>query len=177
MSRRKRKDRPKPKRPADTIQGSPRIPRRTIIVSALLALIGVAGLVYFLTEPRWNTAASIPGISGAQQGNSTAATLANLQVLKGRWLRQDGGYVIEIRDVEAGGKLDAAYFNPQPIKVSKAEASQDNGTVKAFIELRDVGYPGSTYMLTYDPSADELKGSYFQAAIRQTFQVVFVRLK
>jgi hypothetical protein len=42
--------------------------------------------------------------------------------LKGRWRRPDGGSIIEIKSVDATGKMDVAYFNPQPIRVSIAEA-------------------------------------------------------
>jgi len=106
-----------------------------------------------------------------------AASLAAtpLQRLAGRWLRTDGGYVLEIRGVEAGGKVDAAYFNPRPIHVAKAEASQDGPAARLFVELRDVNYPGSTYNLRYDPGRDVLEGAYFQAVERQTFDVSFER--
>ncbi len=95
----------------------------------------------------------------------------------GRWLRPDGGYILEIRDVDAGGKLDAAYLNPQPIHVARAEATRDGSALKVFVELRAPNYPGSTYTLTYDPKRDQLQGVYFQAALRQRFDVVFVRMK
>lgn len=101
---------------------------------------------------------------------------ADFQKLKGKWLRPDGGYVLEIRAIRETGKLDASYLNPRSIKVSKAEASQDGETVKVFIELRDVNYPGSNYDLTYDPQSDSLKGIYYQATLRQRFEVVFVRM-
>jgi hypothetical protein len=97
--------------------------------------------------------------------------------LKGRWLRPDGGYVIDIGDVDAGGKMDAGYFNPRPINVSQAKASQEGGTTKVFIELRDVNYPGATYNLSYDPQRDQLRGVYYQPALRQSFEVVFIRMK
>jgi len=71
--------------------------------------------------------------------------------------------------------MDAAYFNPRPINVSRAEASRDGAGIKVFIELRDVNYPGSTYTLTYDPATDQLSGNYFQAVRRENFDVVFVR--
>ena len=99
------------------------------------------------------------------------------QILKGRWLRPDGGYVVEIRGVDTSGKMDAAYFNPRPINVAKAEASQDGGAVKVSIELRDVNYDGSTYHLTYDTTGDRLKGTYFHAGLNQTFDVLFLRMK
>jgi hypothetical protein len=97
------------------------------------------------------------------------------QKLKGRWVRTDGGYVVEIRNVEASGKVDAAYFNPRAIHVARAEASQAAEAVKLFIELRDVNYPGSTYTLSLSPDAGQLLGTYYQAAVRETYDVVFVR--
>ena len=48
--------------------------------------------------------------------------------------------------------------------------------VKVFIELRDANYPGSTYNLTYDPQSDQLQGIYYQAALQQQFEVVFLRM-
>jgi hypothetical protein len=65
----------------------------------------------------------------------------------------------------------------RPINVSRAEASAAGDTAKLFIELRDAGYPGSTYELIYDPRSDLLAGVYFQAAMGQRFDVVFVRKK
>jgi uncharacterized protein (DUF2147 family) len=101
---------------------------------------------------------------------------AAFESLKGRWQRPDGGYVIEIRDIDASGKMAAAYFNPRPINVSRAAVSREGDTIKVFIELRDVNYPGATYNLIYDPKTDQLKGVYFQPALQQSFDVVFVRL-
>ena len=106
---------------------------------------------------------------------TTPIPKADFRKLKGKWLRPDGGYVLEIKAAADSGILDASYVNPQPIHVAKAEASQDGQTVKVFIELRDVNYPGSTYDLTYDPQNDSLQGIYYQAALRQQFEVVFVR--
>lgn len=71
----------------------------------------------------------------------------------------------------------AASFNPQPINVARAEASQDGETINVFVELRDVNYPGSTYTLVYEPASDRLKGIYFQAAWQQQYEVFFERLK
>jgi hypothetical protein len=106
-----------------------------------------------------------------------ADPLATYQKLQGRWQRGDGGYIIDIRGVDAAGKLTAAYLNPRPINVSKAEASMVGETLRVFIELRDVNYPGSTYQLTYEPAADRLTGTYYQAALRESYDVAFARLK
>jgi uncharacterized protein (DUF2147 family) len=113
----------------------------------------------------------------AQLQEAVSKDWPGFQVLKGRWQRPDGGYVIEIKNIDQTGKMEAAYFNPRPINVAKADAARDGNTTKVFIELRDVNYPGSTYHLTYDPKSDQLKGTYFQAALKQTFEVEFARLK
>lgn len=102
--------------------------------------------------------------------------LQAFQKVQGRWQRTDGGYIIDIRSVDAAGKMRAAYYNPRPINVAKAEASLDGGLVKIVLELRDVNYPGSIYTLTYDKAADRLTGSYFQAVERATFEVFFTRM-
>jgi hypothetical protein len=99
------------------------------------------------------------------------------ETLQGRWQRGDGGYIIDIRKVEADGTLTVAYLNPRPINVAKAGASMAGDAVKVFVELRDVNYPGSIYQLTYDRAADRLRGTYFQAALRETYDVEFTRLK
>jgi hypothetical protein len=116
----------------------------------------------------------------AQSKKETAAETKDkkgFDVLKGRWLRPDGGYILQIRTIDAGGKIDAGYFNPRPINVSKAEVTQEGGKMKVFVELRDTGYPGSVYTLTYDPNDDVLRGVYFQAALKQNFDVYFTRMK
>ena len=42
-------------------------------------------------------------------------------------------------------------------------------------ELRAGGYDGSTYELTYDPATDRLNGIYYQAVVKQKFDVFFTR--
>lgn len=97
--------------------------------------------------------------------------------LLGRWLRPDGGYVLEIKAATPAGLLDAAYFNPRPIHVSKAawKAEPANG-FGVFIELTDQGYPGATYRLRYSPGSDRMNGTYTQPAANQTYDVEFTRL-
>lgn len=107
-----------------------------------------------------------------------AAASVDFGPLKGRWVRQDGDYMIEIKSVGADGKMDAGYFNPRPIHVGKAEAeARDGGVVRVFVLLADQGYPGSNYKLQYDKGSDTLQGSYHQAASGETFGVIFDRLK
>ena len=46
----------------------------------------------------------------------------DFQPLMGRWQRTDGSYVIEIHSIDTEGKIEAGYFNPNPINVEKAQA-------------------------------------------------------
>jgi len=108
---------------------------------------------------------------------SAAAVSPELAKLVGKWQRPDGGYVLEIKSVDGSGKLEVAYFNPDPINVSRAAAWRDKGTSKLVIELRDVNYPGCIYTLEHNPQSDQLFGQYFQAALQETFEVVFSRMR
>jgi hypothetical protein len=108
---------------------------------------------------------------------SAAAVRPEFAKLPGKWERPDGGYVLEIKGVDPSGTMQAAYFNPNPINVSRAAALYKDGAAKVIVELRDVNYPGCTYDLTYDPQSDQLYGQYFQASMQQTFDVTFGRMK
>ena len=97
--------------------------------------------------------------------------------LIGHWERPDGGYILEINEILKDGKLKAAYYNPRPINVARAEFSRKDGALVVYVELRDVNYPGSKYNLKYDPVSDKLIGTYFQAVQGETYSVEFNRSK
>ena len=141
--------------------------RRPLLI---MTIIGLA-IGFVLQTPSDSAAQS------KKESVSGTKTKTGFEVIESRWLRPDGGYIIQIRSVDAGGKMDAGYFNPRPINVSKAQATKESGEIKVFVELRDTGYPGSTYTLTYDPKDDVLRGVYYQAAARQNFDVYFTRMK
>jgi hypothetical protein len=101
----------------------------------------------------------------------------SFQPLVGRWTRLDGGYVLEVGQVDAAGAVTAAYFNPRPINVAGARAGIVDGTVRLAVEFQDRGYPGSTYTLAYDARTDQLRGTYFQAVQGQSYDVTFFRMK
>jgi len=122
-------------------------------------------------------ASSPPPVPQTKAAPAAAAASPELAKLVGKWQRPDGGYIVDIRGVDSSGKLDVGYFNPNPINVSRAAAWRDQGATKLVIELRDVNYPGSTYTLELNPQTDQLFGQYFQATLRETFDVVFSRLK
>jgi hypothetical protein len=108
---------------------------------------------------------------------SLAMAEDDFQRLAGRWLRTDGGYILELREIKKDGSLKAAYFNPRSINVSRAELHREEGKITLLVELRDVNYPGSMYNLRYDPENDRLKGTYFQAVQKDTYYIEFVRTK
>jgi len=97
--------------------------------------------------------------------------------LEGRWLREDGGYVLDLQDIRPDGSLKAFYFNPRQINVHEANWKFEDERLLLYVELRDVNYPGSNYTLMYRASQDLLWGSYFQAVQKQTMDVNFVRMK
>lgn len=117
------------------------------------------------------------GTASAPKGAATPAPTANISVdvLKGTWVRPDGGYTIAVKSIDANGRIDATYFNPGSLPFAKAQALPEGSTLRAFFELQAGGYAGSTYELTYDPASDRLKGIYYQAVVKQKFDVVFVR--
>jgi hypothetical protein len=121
----------------------------------------------------------MPGTSLVEAGQPTAqpSRQAELQSLAGRWVRLEGGYVLALGEVTKEGSVKAAYFNPRPINVSRAEVRRVAGALTLVVELRDVNYPGSTYTLQYDPASDRLKGTYFQAVEKQAYVIEFVRAK
>jgi hypothetical protein len=115
--------------------------------------------------------ASAPALSSA---NAPAVPEPVRKVL-GKWMRADGGYVLEIRGADLSGVLDAAYFNPKSINISRAIWMQGPAGFQVVVELNDVGYPGATYVLSHDPQTDRLVGQYNQPAMQQSFDIEFIR--
>lgn len=139
---------------------------------ALVAILLIAGALS--CGPR-DAQQSPPASSPAAAGADRAPARVGFEKLVGRWLRADGGYVLEIRAVSPEGQVEATYLNPRPINVARAEAARGDDLVTLLVELRDVNYPGSTYRLWYDPRRDTLEGTYYQAAQHVTYDVTFER--
>jgi len=148
----------------------------------LLAVVAVAAV---LVTRSWRSGpgpeASAVGDTFASLGTSRGSaapggeTARELRPLLGESLRPDGGYVLSVQGVAADGSATVQYFNPRPIRVARAEARQEDGDVRLFVEFDDVNYPGSTYTLAYDAANDALRGVYFQAVQQARFDVTFVR--
>jgi len=99
------------------------------------------------------------------------------KVLTGSWVRDDGGYTIEIKDVMENGKLDVAYLNPNPIHVGQSGWQIKDDYLQIYVELQDKNYPGSLYQLTYDKKKKILYGTYYQAVDLVTFEVYFEKIE
>ena len=127
--------------------------RLVLIMAAIMAVAVTSGFVVF----------------------ALADKPAGYEQLVGQWVRATGGYILDIRNAEADGKLEAAYLNPRPINVSKAHANVDSGEIEIFVELRDKRYPGNYYMLSYDQQMDRLVGVYHHLGVGQNFDVLFSR--
>ncbi len=92
-------------------------------------------------------------------------------------MRADSDYVIEVSEAASDGQLTARYRNPREIHVSRAEWRRAEGRLTLLVELRDRGYPGSYYTLSYDPGSDSLTGVYHHLGLNQEFDVAFSRLE
>jgi len=80
-----------------------------------------------------------------------------------------------IKNVRFDGSIEADYLNPNPINVSEARVTTESDKINVFVELRDVGYPGSYYTLTYDKVTNRLVGVYHHLGINQNFDIFFMR--
>jgi len=134
-----------------------RRPRKGILSVILLAIMAVSGAL-ILAKP-------------------AIAAEADPENVVGRWMRTDGGYILQLSNPTFDGGLTAAYYNPRPINVSRSGWKLEKGYLLVLVELRDTGYPGSAYTLAYQQDTDRLVGLYFQAAVQQQFDVVFERIK
>jgi hypothetical protein len=151
----------------------PGVTHRRLLVAAGGVLVMVVVGAVLVSRGRTPPAAPVASAPAVARGDGRPDT----QRLVGNWIRPDGGYVLDVRTVDSTGHVEAAYFNPNPIHVARASTSSVANTVKLFVELQDTGYPGCTYDLAYDPSGDTLQGVYYQAQIRQRFDVVFLRMR
>jgi len=149
------------------------------IASASIAIVAVlCGILIWRMNASDSADSALPSGSRSEGVPPVKAVSepVNMQKLVGRWLRTDSPYEIEIREVGPDGTLRAGYYNPRPINVAVAKVEDKDGTLCVFVELHDAGYPGSNYTLNYNPQNDALEGTYFQATLKQNFDVAFVRI-
>jgi len=176
LSTRKKKKRPSVRKAAPASQKRGRSAKWVILGLAGVA-VGAGILIYHLRYANTDSTQATQSVE-AKGNRATSPSGDNaFKKLIGSWRRLDGGYIIDIRRIDADGQMSAAYYNPKSIHVSRAAASLKDGAVSVFVELKDVGYPGSAYTLMYSPEQDILSGVYFQAVVKQSFEVIFTRVK
>jgi hypothetical protein len=142
--------------------------KKTVPAAIFLVLMGLIAMAPFLAVAR---------DADADADDVRLIDKNHVQHILGCWVRPDGGYMLDLKEIRKDGTLKAAYFNPNPINVYRAELGRKQGSVTIFVELRDVNYPGSTYNLIYDPQTDRLGGTYFQAVQKVSYNIEFMRSK
>ena len=141
-----------------------------LAIGLIVIIAGATGLVLRVSgQLRTPAADPSPSVTHAHPK-------ADYDKLVGDWGRTDGDYMIRISSIAPDGTIQAAYFNPNPIHVAQATAASQNNVIKFFMELRDIGYPGSKYKLVYNAGQDTLEGTYFQAQAQQVYDVAFQRI-
>lgn len=120
-------------------------------------------------------AAEAQGPAPPRAASAPAGPRTGFDALIGGWSRTDGNYHLVVRSVGVDGRLEALYFNPNPLPFASAQAIRADGQVQARFVLEAGGYAGSTYALRWDAATDRLVGTYYQAVAKQTYDVVFMR--
>jgi hypothetical protein len=101
---------------------------------------------------------------------------AEAQNLIGTWGRGFGTFTLVIEDVRADGSVQAHYLNPDGAHIKRANWTIEKNRASLNVQLHDNNYPGSTYTLTYDAPSDLLKGTCYQARVKQRYDVQFNRV-
>ena len=131
------------------------------------------------THSRWPVLAIVTLVlllttAGNGQAQKTGHITPDMLAMQGSWIRTDAPYVIELRQ-DKSNTLQATYFNRRLIHVEKTEMATNNGLQYIMIELQDINYQGSIYLLSYDRIQDALHGIYIHGASGQRYQVSFSR--
>lgn len=164
------------KKPQKTGNSHYRLFLPAVLIVVCMVMIGAGGWLFtHESGAGTGTASADEAARTSTEQPSEPVSRDVLNQLVGRWQRPDGGYVLEIGGVDSEGNLQAAYFNPRPINVSQARVTMEQNASQVFIELNDTGYPGATYTLRFHSPQNVLAGIYYQPAVSQSFEVVFVR--
>jgi hypothetical protein len=159
--------------------------RRDMVQTRTVAGVSVAVVALAAAYATWRSAptatSTVPSptahapVAAPSPPPNASDTPVHFRPLLGEWLRPDGGYVLVVRGIRDDGEAAVTYLNPRPIRVARAEARRKGDVVSLFVEFDDVNYRGSTYSLDFNADRGQLEGLYFQATLRQQFDVAFVR--
>ena len=145
--------------------------RRTAVVGSCVVVAVVIAVCLWQGWGGMLSSVRSPATSSIGQ-----VTPAEFEKIKGKWVRPDGGYVLELKQSLPQNELEAAYFNPNPIRVGKAKLYKEGALIKVYVEFQDVNYTGSNYTLIYDAESDQLNGLYYQATQQMTYEIFFTRM-
>ena len=138
LKRRKPSSRTRPVKPG--------VRRASVFTVGIALAMGILTAVILLRgRELGGTGSPLPSrpASGSSRAAAADSASSGFRALHGRWLRPDGGYILDIRDVDARGTIEAVYLNPRPITVARAEATRDGSTLKVFVELRAPATPAA----------------------------------
>ncbi len=96
-------------------------------------------------------------------------------LLLGEWIRTDSACLLKISGLPSEGLIQAEYFGPDSILLGEVECQDYSGIPGVSFFLMDEKYPGSYYILIYDPDKDMLEGAHFQAEEKELYYVDFIR--
>ena len=102
------------------------------MTQGLLAVLLAAGVGLSLSATALAQSAPSPPVERAAPA---MAGSIGVEALKGTWIRPDGGYQIVIGDVGPDGRLEAMYFNPNPLPFAKAQAAKDGTTLRVVVRI------------------------------------------
>ena len=158
---------------------NPRRPLALLLVTfaALVAGCSRDGEGRHASAPAAGAPAAAKAPAKSEVPAAETAAPAEVQRMLGRWLRSDGTYVLELRGADRSGIVQAAYFNPKSINVSRSIWLRGAEGTQVVVELNDTGYPGATYVLGLAADGDRLVGKYNQPQMGQSFDVEFIRQK
>ncbi|HSF45659.1 MAG TPA: hypothetical protein VLA58_06590 [Chitinophagaceae bacterium] len=143
-------------------------------IKQILAVIATAFLISCNQADQSNDSAAADTIKPVTEITPPVGSNVDEAKVLGTWVRTDSPYEIRILEFRSDGTILAGYFNPKSINVGKATWSKAE-TVYVYVELQDENYPGSNYLLKYNPDQDQLTGKYFQAVEGVTYDVAFSR--
>ena len=151
MGSRKKKKRKTGRKPVP----APSRPRFSLIwiISIVLGLAIASSFITY-TLRQTDTGPATPSATGEPKTRISG----DFDKLIGRWRRTDGGYIIEVRGIDANGRMDAAYYNPAQINEYGVTFSvgRELEQVLMSIGVNYVFGSGDSFGYTIDPDTQEV---------------------
>ena len=99
------------------------------VIAVVLVAVGVAvaaGMLLFSKKQTGSEPAAVSAsVESTNRNASSAEIKGDFRKLVGRWLRPDGGYIIHIRRVNAGGRMEAAKAELAAVRAKGLKPTRD----------------------------------------------------